>query len=192
MRFEIIKPIRSGATVVVYLARDTVKGNIVALKQLRPDVAFPQQEVLLAQKVTHPNVCRVHEFFVENGVAQISMEYVEGENLRSVIDRYRAEAASAAVPFDEALGILRQVMDGLEEAHRQGVVHRCQQSRNWAHRFPFGDHDRQLGTTFFRWGLNWPFVPAIPKSGVPFPVWRPRSQIGDNIGPVSFQGTEQR
>src|SRR3989442_15992488 len=71
MRFEIIKPIRSGATGVVYLARDTVKGNIVALKQLRPDVAFPQQEVLLAQKVTHPNVCRVHEFFVENGVAQI-------------------------------------------------------------------------------------------------------------------------
>ena len=124
MRFEIIKPIGSGATGVVYLARDTVKGNIVALKQLRPDVAFPQQEVLLAQKVTHPNVCRVHEFFVENDVAQISMEYVEGENLRSVIDRYRAEAASAAVPFDEALGILRQVMDGLEEAHRQGVVHR--------------------------------------------------------------------
>src|SRR2546428_11170420 len=124
MRFEIIKPIGSGATGVVYLARDTVKGNIVALKQLRPDVAFPQQEVLLAQKVTHPNVCRMHEFFVENGVAQISMEYVEGENLRSVIDRYRAEAASAAVPFDEALGILRQVMDGLEEAHRQGVVHR--------------------------------------------------------------------
>src|SRR2546426_2818317 len=124
MRFEIIKPIGSGATGVVYLARDTVKGNIVALKQLRPDVAFPQQEVLLAQKVTHPNVCRVHEFFVENGVAQISMEYVEGENLRSVIDRYRAEAASAAVPFDEALGILRQVMDGLEEAHRQGVMHR--------------------------------------------------------------------
>src|SRR5712691_13493170 len=60
MRFEIIKPIGSGATGVVYLARDTVKGNIVALKQLRPDVAFPQQEVLLAQKVTHPNVCRVH------------------------------------------------------------------------------------------------------------------------------------
>jgi len=79
MRFEIIKPIGSGATGVVYLARDTIKGNLVALKQLRPDpdVAFPQQEVLLAQKVTHPNGCRVHDFFYDNGVAPISLENVE-------------------------------------------------------------------------------------------------------------------
>ncbi|HEY2384393.1 MAG TPA: hypothetical protein VGK48_24720 [Terriglobia bacterium] len=85
MRLEILRELGSGATGVVYLAHDRFTGATVALKRLRPDVAFPEQEVRIAQKITHRNVRRVNDFHIEDGVSQISMGHVEGQNLRALV-----------------------------------------------------------------------------------------------------------
>ena len=79
---------------VVYKARDRETGEIVALKVLRSDIAADpamqenlRREVCLARKVTHKNVCRIHEFSRSNGMAYISMEFVEGASLLSTLQR---------------------------------------------------------------------------------------------------------
>jgi serine/threonine protein kinase len=114
MRFELLNELGRGATGIVFKARDRETGAIVAVKQLNADIRVPEREVLLARKVTHTNVCRVYDLFREAGTdtAFISMEYVDGETL------------SGPLPLDEVLRIAAQIMDGLEAAHRQGVVHR--------------------------------------------------------------------
>ena len=79
----------------VYKARDRETGEVVALKLLKPEIASDQtmmerfkNELLFARKITHKNVCRVHEFNRIGGIAYTSMEFVEGESLRSVLNRF--------------------------------------------------------------------------------------------------------
>src|ERR1700683_4771653 len=115
----------TGGMGVVFKARDRETGEIVALKVLRSDIAADpamqenlRREVCLARKVTHKNVCRIHEFSRSNGIAYISMEFVEGASLLSTLQR------SGAMSWDRALRIVRQVCSGLGEAHAQGIVHR--------------------------------------------------------------------
>ena len=110
---------------VVYRARDRETGALVALKELVPEIANDPErmerfksELLLARKVTHPNVCRVHEFLPLGETAVISMEYVEGETLRRFLKRY------GPVSVRRGLQWARQICTGLGVAHRQGVVHR--------------------------------------------------------------------
>ena len=125
MRFEILSQLGAGAFGVVYKARDRETGEVVALKQLKPEIAMQQdlverfkQELLLTRKVTHRNVCRVYDLYRENEGVFISMEYVEGERLRDKLNR------EGRFPLDEAFGISNQLFDGLEEAHSRDVVHR--------------------------------------------------------------------
>jgi serine/threonine protein kinase len=123
VRFEFLQKLGEGKTGVVYKARDTETGAIVAVKQLRPlppGSEFPKDEVLLARKVTHSNVCRINELFREekDGRFYISMEYIDGESLRSRIAR------DGALPVHEVLRIGEQMLEGLAAAHREGVVHR--------------------------------------------------------------------
>jgi curli biogenesis system outer membrane secretion channel CsgG len=75
-------------------------------------------ELRLARKITHKNVCRVFDISRLGEMAAISMEYLEGESLRGLLDRRRR------LPWPEAFDVIRQVMAGLTEAHAQGVVHR--------------------------------------------------------------------
>src|ERR1700693_5841548 len=110
---------------IVYKVRDLETGEIVALKMLKPGIASDQamqenlrKEVCLARKVTHKNVCRIHEFNRSNGGGCISMEFVEGERLLSKLRRV------GALPPGEAVEIARQICAGLREAHVQGIVHR--------------------------------------------------------------------
>ena len=124
-RYEVLAEIGTGGTGIVYKVRDLETSEIVALKILKPEIASDpdvqenfKRELCLARKITHKNVCRIHEFNRANGTAYASMELVEGESLSSRLDRV------GSLPVNEALGIARQICAGLREAHLQGIVHR--------------------------------------------------------------------
>jgi serine/threonine protein kinase/class 3 adenylate cyclase len=124
-RYEALSQIGTGGTGIVYKVRDLETGEIVALKVLKPEIASDpdvqenfKRELCLARKITHKNVCRIHEFSRLNGTAYTSMEFVEGESLLSRL--YRV----GSLPLNEALEIARQICAGLREAHAQGIVHR--------------------------------------------------------------------
>jgi serine/threonine protein kinase/class 3 adenylate cyclase len=124
-RYEVLSQIGTGGTGIVYKVRDQETGEIVALKILKPEIATDpdvqenfKRELCLARKITHKNVCRIHEFSRWNGTAYTSMEFVEGESLSSRL--YRV----GSLPINEAVEIARKICAGLREAHAQGIVHR--------------------------------------------------------------------
>jgi len=124
-RYDILAEAGHGNMGNVYKARDRETGEIVALKLLKPEIASDQammerfkNELLFARKITHKNVCRVHEFNRIGGIAYTSMEFVEGESLRSVLNRF------GGLPLRKAINVALQICSGLKEAHAQGIVHR--------------------------------------------------------------------
>ncbi len=124
-RYEILAEAGHGSMGNVYKARDRETREIVALKLLKPEIASDQtmierfkNELLFARKITHKNVCRVHEFNRIGGIAYTSMEFVEGESLRSVLNRF------GGLPIRKAIDLVGQICSGLKEAHAQGIVHR--------------------------------------------------------------------
>jgi serine/threonine protein kinase len=124
-RYELLAEAGHGSMGNVYKARDRETGETVALKLLKPEIASDQtmmerfkKELLFARKITHKNVCRVHEFNRIGGIAYTSMEFVEGESLRSVLNRF------GGLPLRKALDLSQQMCSALQEAHVQGIVHR--------------------------------------------------------------------
>jgi serine/threonine protein kinase len=124
-RYDVLAEAGHGSMGSVYKARDRETGEIVALKLLKPEIASDQammdrfkNELLFARKITHKNVCRVHEFNRLGGIAYTSMEFVEGESLRSVLNRF------GGLPIRKAIDLAQQICSGLQEAHAQGIVHR--------------------------------------------------------------------
>jgi hypothetical protein len=124
-RYEILGEAGHGSMGNVYKARDRETGEVVALKLLKPEIASDhammerfKNELLFARKITHKNVCRMHEFNRVGGVAYTSMEFVEGESLRSVLSRF------GGLPQKKAVDLALQICSGLKEAHAQGIVHR--------------------------------------------------------------------
>jgi serine/threonine protein kinase/class 3 adenylate cyclase len=124
-RYQALFQVGMGGMGLVYKVRDQETHEIVALKVLRSEISSDpamqeslRREVCLARKVTHKNVCRIHEFSRSNGVAYITMEFVEGTTLYSMLHQ------SGPLPWNQALRIARQVCAGLGEAHVQGIVHR--------------------------------------------------------------------
>lgn len=124
-RFKILSHIGNGGTGIVYKVRDLETGEIVTLKLLKPEIAADprmreelRKEVCLARKVTHKNVCRIHELYRSDAASCISMEFVDGETLLSKLRRV------GALPVRDAVEIARQICAGLCEAHARGIVHR--------------------------------------------------------------------
>jgi eukaryotic-like serine/threonine-protein kinase len=124
-RYEVLREVGRGGMGIVYQARDRETSAVVALKVLRPEIAAEprvverfRQELLLARKVTHKNVCRTYELLRFGDAVVIAMEYVDGESLRDVLDR------SSGVRLRRGLEWAGQVCEALAEAHAQGVVHR--------------------------------------------------------------------
>lgn len=124
-RYEIRKVLGEGGMGAVYQADDRELGRTVALKVIRPELARNpdilqrfKQEILLASKVTDRNIIRIYDLGDASGVKFITMEYVEGEDLRALIQR-QGKLSPA-----EAVEIMEQVVSGLEAAHRLGIVHR--------------------------------------------------------------------
>lgn len=124
-RHRIVSLIGRGAMGSVYRADDLELGQQVALKFLSPDLAFipgwqsrVQTEVRLAREVTHPSVCRTFDLHEVDGARFISMEYVDGEDLGSLIRR------AGRLSGERAIQIAREICAGLAAAHRRGILHR--------------------------------------------------------------------
>jgi serine/threonine-protein kinase len=124
-RYRMVGLLGRGGMGEVYRADDLKLGQTVALKFLPRDVEHDKDrlerfltEVRLSLKVTHPNVCRVHDIADADGRHFISMEYVDGEDLASLLRRI------GRLPEDKAVEIARQLCAGLAAAHDEGVLHR--------------------------------------------------------------------
>src|SRR5262249_38209616 len=124
-RYELVAEVGRGAMGIVYKARDRQTGDFVAVKVINPAIATDpllaeraKNELLLARRITHKNVCRVYDFNVFGDVTAISMELVEGRTLRAVLRDLEALSTR------QGLRIVRQIAAGLAEAHAQGIVHR--------------------------------------------------------------------
>ncbi len=124
-RYRIISLLGRGAMGEVYRADDIKLGQPVALKFL-PDAVQGDHtqlsrfvnEVKIALRVTHPNVCRVYDIGEVGGQHYLSMEYVDGEDLDSLLRRI------GRLPQKKAVQIAHQLCAGLAAAHEQGVLHR--------------------------------------------------------------------
>jgi tetratricopeptide (TPR) repeat protein len=128
-RYHIVRLLGLGGMGAVYQAWDAELGVVVALKVIRPEAgADPQtaqvlerrfkQELLLARQVTHKNVVRIHDLGEIQGIKYITMPYLEGEDLSTVLKR------EGRLPVARTLRIARSVVSGLAAAHAAGVVHR--------------------------------------------------------------------
>lgn len=124
-RYRIIALLGKGGMGEVYRADDLTLGQAVALKFL-PDAATGDEallerfrnEVRIARRVSHPNVCRVYDVGEVDGQTFFTMEYVDGEDLASLLRRI------GRLPHDKAVEIARQLCAGLAAAHAKGVLHR--------------------------------------------------------------------
>ena len=123
-QFEIIELLGRGGMGVVYKARQLQLDRIVAVKILPPvDALSPDfvarftREARALAKLNHPNIVNVHDFGETGGLYYIIMEYVDGANLRQLLEARKLTPA-------EALAIVPKICDALEYAHEEGLVHR--------------------------------------------------------------------
>jgi serine/threonine protein kinase/Tfp pilus assembly protein PilF len=124
-RYQIIEELGKGGMGKVYKVFDTKIKEKVALKLIRPEVAADKDtierfsnELRLARKISHRNVCRMFDLGEAEGAHFITMEYVAGQDLRGLVRQ------TGRLTAGKAVSIARQVCEGLEEAHRLGVIHR--------------------------------------------------------------------
>lgn len=130
-RYEIIDLLGEGGMGAVYKARDHELDRFVALKVIRPELAGRQelmqrfkQELILARKVTHRNVIRIFDLGEADGVKFITMEFIEGRDLKSLLTE------SGKLPADQSVNIIQQVCLALDAVHMEGVVHRDLKPQN--------------------------------------------------------------
>ena len=124
-RYRMVSRLGRGGMGIVYRADDLTLNQTVAIKFLPPALATNpiwlvrlRNEAKLARTVTHPNVCRVHDVGQADGEHFITMEFVAGEDLASLLRRI------GRLTIEKALDIGRQICFGLTAAHRAGVLHR--------------------------------------------------------------------
>jgi eukaryotic-like serine/threonine-protein kinase len=128
-RYRIIRLLGSGGMGSVYQAWDTELDVAVAIKVIRPEAIEDavaaddierrfKRELLLARQVTHRNVVRIHDIGEIDGIKYITMPYVHGSDLATILVR------EGRMPLSRVLSIAKQVVAGLVAAHEAGVVHR--------------------------------------------------------------------
>jgi len=130
-RYEILGVLGQGGMGAVYKARDRELDRLIALKVIRPELATDpgilqrfKQELILARNVTHKNVIRIFDLGEAEGIRFISMEYLEGEDLRTLLRRQGKLSPKEAIP------IVEQVCRALDAAHSEGVIHRDLKPQN--------------------------------------------------------------
>ena len=131
-RYEYVETLGQGGVGVVYKARDLELDEIVAIKVLSPDIAKDDEAVLarfkreinLNRKIKHPNVARMYDFGLSGPYPYITMEFVPGKDLWTLIRDEGRIRPAVAVP------ILRQIARGCSAIHELGIVHRDLKSQN--------------------------------------------------------------
>ncbi len=130
-RYEILQLLGEGGMGAVYKATDRELDRFVALKVIRRELASNsamlarfKQELLLSRQVTHRNVIRIYDLGDADGVKFITMEFIKGEDLRSLIREKKKFAP------EEAVEVIQQVCQALDAAHSVGVIHRDLKPQN--------------------------------------------------------------
>jgi serine/threonine-protein kinase len=125
-RYRLTRELGRGAMGQVFLAEDTVLGQAVCLKLLHPHylhhaeaVARFTRELVLARRISHPGVCRLYDLHEDGGQRFITMEFIEGAPLKSLVGR-----GASVIGVGRALRLVRNLCLGLAAAHDKGVVHR--------------------------------------------------------------------
>jgi serine/threonine protein kinase len=129
-KYKINNVVGKGGMGIVYKAEDTKLKRSVALKflpsELTKDTEAKERFLLEAQAaaaLSHPNICTIYEITDEEGKPFIAMEYIEGQSLKAKLEQRPLEV-------EEALNIVIQVAEGLDEAHKKGIIHRDIKSSN--------------------------------------------------------------
>jgi len=128
-KYTIIGEIGRGAMGVVYKAVDPVIGRTVAIKTIRFDVYTQPElreeaqqrflrEARSAGNLSHPNIVTIYDVGEDEGMAYIAMEYIEGQSLEAHL------ASKKKYSLEESVRLILEVADGLDHAHRKGIVHR--------------------------------------------------------------------
>jgi tetratricopeptide (TPR) repeat protein/tRNA A-37 threonylcarbamoyl transferase component Bud32 len=188
-RFRVVGFLGAGAVGEVYEAEDEALGGRVAIKALRPElvadadaVARLHREVHLTRVVTHPNVCRTYDGFVDAaGRPFLTMELLDGEPLDAHLER------CGRLPPAEALDVLRQIADGLAAAHAAGVVHRDLKTGN-VFLVGEGDERRVVVTDFGLAHSALASSASISRTGelVGSPAYMAPEQVrGEPVGPAT-------
>jgi serine/threonine protein kinase/Tfp pilus assembly protein PilF len=129
-QYKIIKEIGKGGQGAVYTALDTKLNRTVALKTLPPELTVDrtsrkrfQREAQLASALDHPNICTIHDLTEIDGAYFIVMQFVEGRNIRALVN-------GKPLDLKSALKIAIQVADALAAAHAEGIIHRDIKAHN--------------------------------------------------------------
>jgi eukaryotic-like serine/threonine-protein kinase len=126
-RYEIVSEIGQGAMGVVYRANDPLLERTVAIKTISLELSKDEfeefekrfyREASSAGRLNHPNIVTIHDVGNTDNVAYMAMEFLEGEELRDILD------SGEVLELDRIADIAAQVADGLAFAHEHGVVHR--------------------------------------------------------------------
>jgi len=130
-RYEIQSCLGKGGMGIVYKAYDRVLGETVAIKVLLgqdpADSSMARRfrsEIKLARRVTHRNVCRIHDYGEDGSRQYISMQFVEGADLHARVRQ------SGGLPPNEAFDVVLQIAEGLQAIHDEGIVHRDLKTAN--------------------------------------------------------------
>ncbi len=124
-RYEILEQLGGGGMAIVYKGRDTILNRLVTIKVLRPEYTTDEdfvrrfrREAQSVASLSHPNIVSIYDVGTEDDIQYLVMEYIDGENLKTVIKR------EGALPPERAVQIARQICDALEHAHENKIVHR--------------------------------------------------------------------
>ncbi|MCB0346841.1 MAG: protein kinase [Bdellovibrionales bacterium] len=135
-RYEVVEQIGAGGMGLVYKVIDKhLNDEVVALKLLHPHLAQDEEvfarfrnEVLVARSLSHPNIVRIHDMgTAAQGFSYISMEFVDGYSLSERITGKVTDKEGKPFPpllFDDALGVLYQILSGVSYAHDKDIIHR--------------------------------------------------------------------
>ena len=195
-RYRIVKLLGIGGMGAVYQAWDSELEVVVALKVIRPEATTDprevaaierrfKQELLLARQVTHKNVVRIHDLGEIGGIKYITMSFVQGSDLATVLQR------QGTLPVPAALKIMREIASGLLAAHEAGVVHRDLKPANIMIE---GEHAiiMDFGIARSSGGPPQPPPDATLPDGVPRPARNASHTVaGSVIGTITYMPPEQ-
>ena len=130
-RYEILALLGQGGMGMVFKARDRQLDEVIALKVLRSDTTITPElsrrfraEIKMARRVTHKNVCRIHEYGQDGDLQYISMAFVDGVDLKQVLRR------QGGLTTQEAFDVAIAVAEALQAVHEEGIVHRDLKTAN--------------------------------------------------------------
>src|SRR5882757_7288282 len=172
-RYEILSVLGQGGMGAVYQARDRELDRLIALKVIRPELATDpailqrfKQELILARNITHKNVVRIYDLGESDGIRFITMEYVDGDDMRIMLRQHGKFSAPDAIPMIE------QVCRALDSAHSEGVIHRDLKPQNIM-------RDKQGRIVVMDFGL----ARSLGDSGM--------TQTGAIVGTMEYMSPEQ-